>query len=389
MCRFVKIKRAVVKIIVCMISLCLTACIFEFESGAENIIEHYFTPDSIDREETVYSDFVSSLPEEIRENLPDNLSKEPENAADFSNLWVKLVDVVKKNLFPAIVEMASVFALLLISSLIRTFIGSSEGGTAQICGTAVNIGMILCIISTGVLTIKAAEEFKNLICNIMNGMVPALGVIYTASGNLSTGAVQSGGIMLLVALCQNLFSIVLMPAVRICLLFGIVDSIFPEVGVKPILVMFKNIATWIMIISVTLFSFVLGLQNTIAQSADSFGARSIRFAVGNLVPIIGGAVSDSLGTLSGSLSVLKSAGGSAAIIAVILIIAPSVVGLLLRQLVLFLCRTAAGVMKCTDEEKLLGELGSVTSMMLAFAVAISVAFIYMLTLFTGSVISSV
>lgn len=396
----IKIERLRTIAVIVIITVLLISCT-SFTVRADNVYEYYFVPnkstENADQTQGISTDFFESLPDELKELLPDSfvggnteeIVLEAKNITDFSSIWKKLISEISDVLFPALTSAAIIFGIILLSALLKMFNTALSGtGTGKTVDTLISIGIIIAIVNTELVSFNTVEQFKRLICNLMNGMVPALGVVYAASGNVSTAAVQSGGVMLLVTLCQNLFTVILMPSVRICMLLSIVGAVFPDVGIKPITAAFKNIATSIMLASATLFSFVLGLQNTIAQSADSFGARSIKFAIGNLVPIIGGAVSDSLGTIGGSLEVLKSAGGSAAIITIILILVPTLVALLVRRFSIFLCKSTAGILGCTEEEKLLSELGSVTSMMLAFSVAISIAFIYTLTLFTGSALAA-
>ena len=186
----------------------------------------------------------------------------------------------------------------------------------------------------------------------MNAVVPILGTLYAASGNVTTASVQSGGMLLLVTLCQNIFSAVLLPCAGVCLSLGIIGAVFGETGLSGVTAAVKSAVTWLTLSVMTLFSFFLGLQNTVAQSADNFGIRSLKFAVGSLVPIIGGAVSDSLGTIGGSLGVLKSACGSIAIVIIVAIVAPGIICVLAQRLFLFALKSAAGILGCEREERL-------------------------------------
>lgn len=362
----------------------------------EELYEFYFYPEVTSDYDGItnnYSDFIESLPDEIKERLPrdlvngdvSDLMGVSEEITDFKFVWNELIKQVINSIFPVARSTLFIFGILILSKLIRLVVMSK--GNGKLLDSVINVAIILSIFSASTSIFEDVERFKDLICNLMNGMIPVFGVVYAASGNGSTAAIQSGGVMLLVTLCQNLFSIILLPSARICLLMSIANAVFPDSGIKPVATAFKNISVGIMMISVTLFSFLLSLQNSIAQTADTFGIRSIKFAIGNIVPIIGGAVSDSLGTIGGSLSLLKKAGGNIIIIMVILIILPTVSMLIVRKLSFFLCKAGAGILDCPAEEKLLDDIGSTVSMMLAFSVAISIAFIYTLTLFSNSVLA--
>jgi len=368
--------------------------------SADSFFEYYFIPGETEKEISVsndeYKDFIDGLPDKIREELPpemlsgdpDGFSSAATHITDFSYILGRIGACLKNSLLPSLKHAAIIIGVILLGKIFRALSDSlSIKETKSLSASVINTGIVIILIGTDLISVTILEDFCELIPGLMNGMVPLLAVVYGMSGNVSTAAVQSGGIMMLVTLCQNLFANVLMPAVRVCLILSTVHSIFPDVGIKPITIAVRNISTGIMLFTVTLFSFILGLQNTIAQSADSFGARSIKFLVGNLVPIIGGAVSDSLGTIGGSLSVLKSAGGAVVIVIIILLLLPTLLTLLVHRFAIFTCKTVAGVLGSEREEALLSDIGSVSSIMLAFASAISITFIYALTLFTGSVLA--
>lgn len=366
----------------------------------ESFFEYYFIPkenensDEIQKNE--YSEFFDSLPSEIKEKLPEemlsgsigDITAGAEKITDFSYIWRSLAGILLGQVHPIFRSTAVIIGILILSSVLRA-VGKSFGDTGvhRIYELVINIGIISAIFGAELVPFSEIEEFKELICGLMNGMAPLLGAVYVSTGNAGTAAVQSGGMLLLISLSQSLFAYILLPSVRICLMLGIASAIFPDIGIKPVSSSFMKLSTGIITISVTLFSFVLGLQNSLAQSADSLGIKSIKLVLGGLVPIIGGAVSDSLGTIAGGFGVLKSAGGSVAIIIIILLLAPTLIGLLLRRFALLFCKTAADMLGCTGEAGLIEDIGSVISMLVAFAFAISTGFIYSLTLFTGSALA--
>ena len=369
--------------------------------SAESFFEYYFIPEDEQEAGTEpaynYDSFFDELPEEVKEYLPEEmlsddslaLADEAEEITDFSYVMEKITDALSAALVPSLQTAASMLGVILVAAILRSLRNNIGGSSvSEMADTVINIGMGITLIGTQIAVLDTLESFRILICNLMNGMIPLISGIFIASGNSGTAAVQSGGIMMLVTLCNNIFASVLMPAVRICLVFAVIGAVFPETGAKSVTDAFKNITLTIMITVMTLFSFILGLQNSIAQSADTFGTKSIKFAIGNIIPVVGGAVSDSLGTIGGSLSVLKSVGGNIVIIIIIILLVPTIVSLLCNRFILFLCKSVSGILGCKNEEELLGEMGSVSSMMIAFAASVGIAFIYSLTLFTKATLAT-
>lgn len=382
---------------VMMAVMLVTPCSAQDDGG---FFEYYFIPkengstDEVPREE--YSDFFDSMPSEIRDRLPEemldgdieDITAGAEKVTDFSYIWQSLAKILLGQLSPLLRSTAVIIGILILSSLLRAVAGGfGTAGAHRIYELVVNLGIISAIFQARLVPLSEIESFKRLICGLMNGMTPLLGAVYVSTGNAGTAAVQSGGILALISLCQSLFAYVLLPSVRICLILGIASAMFPDIGIRPVTSTFRGLTMGVITVSVTIFSFVLGLQNSVAQSADSLGIRSIKLVLGSIVPIIGGAVSDSLGAIGGSLGVLKSAGGAVAIVIIVLLLAPTLIGLLLRRFAILLCKSAADMLGCTGEAGLLEDIGSVISMLTAFAFVISMAFVYCLTLFTGSALA--
>jgi len=374
--------------------------IFTMTVRGESFFEYYFVPESDEASgdfpsggiEEDYGDFLESLPEDIKNELPPEMfsgdvSKIAEGAealVGFDYIWEKTIASLESAVSGPLKTLATVFGILILAAVSKALHSSLGGGMGELVHMAVRAGTSLSLITVVSGLIALTEEFAVRICNLMNGTVPLLLAVYATSGNVTTASVQSGGILMLVTLSQNLFSGILLPSVRICIAMSVAGALFPEIGVRAVANLFRNITNWVMVAAVTVFSFALGLQNTIAQSADTFGAKSLKFLVGNMIPIIGSPVAESLSTVGGSLSLVKSAGGGVAVTVILISVLPTVVSLLLHKCVLGLGKGVADGLGCEEEGRLLGDIGSAVSMMCAFSAVIGVAFIYALTLFMTS-----
>ena len=78
----------------------------------------------------------------------------------------------------------------------------------------------------------------------------------------------------------------------------------------------------------------MGMQSFITSSADSVAMKAAKFAVSNSVPIVGGAVSDALSTVKGSLALVKSSMGTFGIIAGVSLVMPALVSVICYKLAL-------------------------------------------------------
>ena len=86
--------------------------------------------------------------------------------------------------------------------------------------------------------------------------------------------------------------------------------------------------------------------------------RGVKYAVGSMIPVVGGAVAGTLSTVAEGVSALRGLCGVAGIILVALLLLPTLVELLLTRAVIRLAATAASMLSCDGEARILGEIAS-------------------------------
>ena len=67
---------------------------------------------------------------------------------------------------------------------------------------------------------------------------------------------------------------------------------------------------------------MLSMKGMLAAAADNVAVRGVRFLIGNIVPVVGGAVSDAYLSIVGTLNLVKSTVGVFAVAAVAVINLP-------------------------------------------------------------------
>jgi stage III sporulation protein AE len=91
-----------------------------------------------------------------------------------------------------------------------------------------------------------------------------------------------------------------------------------------------------------LFSGVLGLQSILMGAKDSMTIRTARYAISNMIPIVGSSVSGALSTLGGALSYVKDTLGIGTVAVLLSLLLPTLITLLLHRLILSL---GSGIVK--------------------------------------------
>ena len=125
-------------------------------------------------------------------------------------------------------------------------------------------------------------------------------------------------------------------------------------------------------------------QSIVARSADSVLFKGVKFALSNIIPVVGSAVGEALTAVTGSISVLKSAMGTIGAVAILLIFLYPFCTLWANKVAFELLSSTAGVLGLSREGKFLSEMSSVTGLMMAVISSSTVFFIIAMAIFASS-----
>ena len=110
--------------------------------------------------------------------------------------------------------------------------------------------------------------------------------------------------------------------------------------------------------------------------------KSVKFAAGNLIPVVGGSVSELLRTVSAGVGFLRGTVGICGVLLLILMLMPTLVKLLLFRLTWQLSASLADLLGCDLEKKLLDEFASLLGYLVAAVSICSSVLVLSLTLLT-------
>ena len=124
-----------------------------------------------------------------------------------------------------------------------------------------------------------------------------------------------------------------------------------------------------------LLSALLGCQSVLSARADSLRMKGIKYAVGNLLPVAGSAVSGSLGSVAAGVDLLRSICGVCGVLLLGLLLLPVLVELLLFRAVIRLASVAATSLDCAADARLLDDVAELYGYMAGAVSLCSVFFI--------------
>ena len=117
-------------------------------------------------------------------------------------------------------------------------------------------------------------------------------------------------------------------------------------------------------------------------------ARAAKYAVGNTVPVVGGALSGALGTLTSSLSLVKHTAGAAAFLAILAIALPMLAELFLCRMLLSLFSSCSAAWEDRAAAKVFGDFRGLWDLLLAAVAAVSVVMLMLLAIFARTAVAT-
>lgn len=334
-------------------------------------------------------EFRESLPPEVTALLPDGFfGEDPEtvasavqNAADVPKILAYIRDFLGVSLRQALPLLAAVSGILVLSAVLRAVGATSGAGTGRafsFCSVTVLTLLLLRQSLSGVSRLRAWFE---MLCTLAGSMLPMMGTLYALGGNVGAAAANHTVMSVFLSVAQILCTRAVLPVAGICLLLAVCDALTGRAALKPLGNLIKRTFTLGFSFLMLLLSFLLGLQTTLAAGSDTLALRTVRFAAGSFLPVVGGSVSEAMKTVAGSISYLRTLAGSGGILVLFLFFLPTFLTVLTTRIVFLLCGALAELLEAKSEGRVLSELASVYGFFLAVIAAVFTMAVFALTIF--------
>ena len=279
--------------------------------------------------------------------------------------------------------LATVCGILLLSAMLRRLKGGA--GLSEGVGRALSFcaTLSLCVVIVSLQRTRFLEllRFFEVLEGLAVAMLPLMGALYAMGGNVAAAVANHGVMSVFLSVLETVISHTAVPVAGICLCLGILDALSGKIDLRSLTGLIKRTYTWCFSLLMLLLCGVLGLQTTLAKGSDGLAMRTVRFAAGSFLPVVGGSVSEALRTVAGSVSFLRSVAGTAAILVLLFAFLPVFLSVLLNRIVFLLGGSLAKMLGCDGEERLLSELSSVYGYFLAVIASLFVTVTFSLTLF--------
>ena len=298
------------------------------------------------------------------------LAAEGKTDITFSGIFEKILNLFTENIRK---NYSTIFKI--------TAAGIISGIAANLSDTKNDIGRITCVAAVGVLSLnaytfaaKTAEETCDTLFLFVQSIVPSVAATSLAVGHTAESA-SCGLVFCAMQIFIHICKEVIFPLIAVITALGTVDNLGEKQYLSGVISLLKKVLSWGTGLMLTLYGGVVTLQTQTAGAFDSLAGKTVKFAVGNFVPIVGGALSESLDVVLQSTKVIKSALGVSGIVGVCFLCAGPLINLCS---VAMSYKIASGIVSVTADSRVsavINEIGGGIFKICINVTAVSIMFI--------------
>lgn len=219
--------------------------------------------------------------------------------------------------------------------------------------------------------IHSVCEFITVLAPVLMGLMAASGAVTSAT---AFSPILSGAVYLFTLAVDRLIT----PMIYMSAVLGIVGNISGRVQLGSFNRLLRSVSRWILTAIFTVFTSLCALYGFNAPVLDALGTKTAKFAIGTLVPVVGGLLADTMETVIGGTRILKNAVGSAGMICVVIITAAPVIKV---WVVLFLLRLCAALSEPLCDKRMSSMLQDASeSVGIIFSVMLTAVMLFLISI---------
>lgn len=317
---------------------------------------------------------------ESTENIIEKSDKLLEKYS-IANLLYNLVESFKKSFFSYGKAFASLLILTLLYSIfyaVTTNKAACYAGEILLCTNAFTILSVVC---------ENVIAFMDSLEGFILAMLPIMTTVYSASGAPITAASSYGTTLFTLNLCSAFFAKALLPSVKMLLVLSNITLISRSVDLSGFIRLVKVFISRLFGIAMCVLSAAVYFQTVLTISKDGIASRAVRYAAANVIPVIGGVVSESARTVSESMRLVRSVGGTAGVFAIIGLVTSPIVAVAVCRFFMLLCSSVA---RLTGGKKIgtyYDEICESLNLLMGASVGVALIFILILGIFAGTTVN--
>ncbi len=293
----------------------------------------------------------------------------------------KILSLFSLGITSGIEFFSKIGALLLLSALFRALKDSfSLKGLENafdflffICLSLTAYGALQDCINLATSSIEAIETF-------FIASLPITTVLLTLAGSPTAAGTMASSLSFMIAAASTLVSTLLTPLLNTLFAFSVCDGIM-DGKFKSLLAFTQKTLKILCVIFFTLITAALAIQNALSAATDSVAMRSVRFAAGNFIPIVGSLVGESSKILAASFSSVKAECGVLCIVVLAYVLLRPIICIAVQKMFLSFAESFADVIDEKGAKSFFKSFSALLDLLMALMISQGCYLIFYITLF--------
>ncbi len=233
------------------------------------------------------------------------------------NILNALMSVFAEELYSCIKILAVIIAIVLLSAILenlRSSFNRKGSMNTEIIVMALLSGL------AGEIFFQCGSYAENVsgdISKIMWAVLPVMTTLSAGAGFVQTGIMTHPVLYFMCNVFAEIFNKILIPLAVSYLSISLADLLTDAIKLEKFRELIRKAYNFILGLVMTFFTGLLGISSFAGVSLDSVGAKGIKFAVSNMVPFVGGSISDAMGSVRSASVLLKNAVGITSMVCIL------------------------------------------------------------------------
>ena len=208
----------------------------------------------------------------------------------------------------------------------------------------------------------------------MNAVFPVLLTLLAALGGTTSVSVYQPAMAVLSSTVVNVFTGILLPIFTFKLVFTILSNLTSGIKFNKFAEFFGSVFKWIIGIILTIFTAFVSIQGLMAGGVDGISIRTAKYTIKSSVPLIGGFISDGMGLILISSSLIKNAVGVGGLILLFCTVFMPIIKIIVFSL---LMKLASAILEPIADDRITSFVNQMSkSISLLITLLLGVAFMY-------------
>ena len=348
----------------------------------EKIIEEYVSIYSSELDKATYEgDAKESVAALIPDFDTEDIMKKSVSGEGLFNIK-ELINRILSLLFGEIQSVLKIMVYVMALSILTAYLSALPEGRSREVTDVAFYGSY--IIIAGICTasflevVKCGKDAINTMILLSEVIVPVVIASLATSGAIVSASVFQPMLLTIIEIALVIIENIFMPAIMLFASLGIVSCLSDKFNAEKMVQFIGKTIKWGISVLLTIFVGTAGLQSLASSGADGISVKIAKYAASNLIPFVGGILSETVETVMNCSVIIKNAVG---ITGIILMAAAVTLPIIKISACLIVFRiTAALIQPVTDNRIVKCVSGIADSVGLVFGITVSVAVMFIIIL---------